>query len=58
MGCEGEDWDLLFMGIVTVQRCTVLLNNEIINIHECIKCIYAELFTDCRQHIRVFLLVF
>lgn len=44
MGCEGEDWDLLFMGTVTGEWCTVLLNNEIINIYDCIKCIYAELF--------------
>lgn len=58
MGCEGEDRDLLFMGTVTGEWCTVLLNNEIINIYDCIKCIYAELFTDCRQHKCVFLFVF
>lgn len=53
------DWDLLFMGIVAGDGVMFYKYNEIIiNIYDCIKCTYAEMFEDCRQHKCVFLFVF
>lgn len=59
IGLWRGDWDLLFMGTVAGVGVLFYKYNEIIiNIYYCIKCTYAELFEDCRQHKCVFLFVF